>query len=220
MARDWVINGECLVTVKGAGALASGQISIITGSGLANPPYELGLAQDSITISPRFVHVDIKSSDFGPEIVPERMWMLADAKISINLVHYDKIVLAACVSESMGGWDGGLTGGLGFPDPDGIFVGAGTTMGGNAALFTSGNHYISLNFTSQQLKYPWRFPTCYMTDTPVEIPLGTERSIVKTNWKAVPFALHTLSSGPSMTDPVTYEVFSSGVKLWDHVLDT
>mgnify|MGYP001608992929 FL=1 len=107
MARDFIINGETLVKVKGS---SSSSISTLS---------ELGLAEKEVTISPRFYHSEMRADDFGPNIPPEVMWMLADVQIAMTLVHFDRAVLEACISESMGGSTFGV-----------FLAGAGTPMGG------------------------------------------------------------------------------------------
>ena len=122
--------------------------------------------------------------------------MLADVHIRMSLVHFDKDVLSACISESMAGGD------------EGDLAGAGTPMGGGAGLGADGNHYISVNLLSPVLDNPWRFLACYLSEQPVQYPLGTERSLVALNWRCIPYGL------------VAAETKSANTILWDHELDT
>lgn len=205
MDRDFVINGETLVRVKGGmhtSTFQSGNISTIT---------ELGLTTDQIRVIPRFIHKDIRVDDFGPEIPAEVMQYLADVIIKTNLIHYDPIILDTCLAESQT-WATGTFAGTLAP--------AGSVLGNNLPLFSSGCHYISLNLSSPVLGLPWRFPTSYLTGPPVEIPMGTDATIVKCNWRAIPYT----TSLPSVISPGTGVIFdgsanSSGRVLWDHKVD-
>lgn len=196
MPRDFVINGETMVNVQGF-------LSVSGGFG----SFELGLTSESVRVSPRFIHRDVHIDDFGPDIPVEVINMLADVHIRMILVHYDPQVLTACVGESLGG---SLI--------DGRMIPAGTPMGGGFPLGAFGNHYIELTLTSPFLS-PWRFPAAYLTSQPLEIPLGTERSLVQLDWRAIPYTIPNFSSGP-MAGPVgiTFfsgsEIISSGVALW------
>ncbi len=199
MARDWTINGPTLVKVKGGAHL----------SGILFPaPAELGLSTDAITISPKFIHRDVRVDDFGPSIPAEVMWQLAEVKITMSLVHYDRNILDYCTSESMGGT---LPGPLGADDRPlqqfafaGTLAPAGTPLGRGLNLFASGNNYLSVSLTSPELGWPWRFPTSYLNSNPYIIPLGTEKSIVQLSWRVIPYA------------PLTSEIICSGNILWDH----
>ncbi len=157
---------------------------------------DLGLAVDKITVTPRWKHEGIKVDDFGPDIPPELMWNLADCNIRMRLIHYDQAALQICLAESMGGSVFGFFA-PGRPAPainqgpiDGLMAGAGSMMGNNLPVLSSGNHYISLNILSPVLNVPWTFPTAYLDAQPVVIPLGTEASIVDLSWRAIPYAYH------------------------------
>lgn len=184
MARDFSINGETLVLVKG-----------MQGTFLSHLQ-ELGLSDSQIRITPKFSHKDMHADDFGPDIPPDVMWMLAEVQIAMTLIHFDQAVLEAVITESMCG--------VGF----GVMQAAGTPMGGGVARFANGNHYVGLNLTSPVLGKPWRFLTSLLTGPPVEIPLGVEASIVQLNWRAIPYA------------PPTAELLSAGKVLFDRTLDS
>lgn len=203
MGRDFIINGETLVLVKGVGALRS--------DSPATPVLkELGLAEGGIIISPRFIRQDIHTDDFGSTIPAEVMNLLAEVRISMTLIHTDIEVLEQCIIEAM---DGGFIDG----GSEGELAGAGALMGRGKDLFgvdpddrSNDCHYISLNLTSPVLNRPWRFPTAYLADDPVEIPLSATASAYQVTWRAIPYK----KSSP------TTEATSIGLSLWDHTLDT
>lgn len=174
---------------------------------------ELGLAEEKVYIRPDYRHRQLIQNDFGPDIPAELHWMLAAVDIQFTLIHYDKNVLDYCMSESMGGTInlGGVQQFAGILQP------AGVTLGRGLFPQESGCHYISVNILSPQLAFPWRFRTTYLNIQPVEIPLGTERSAVMCNFRAIPYIpLETVFSqqGTPQLDAV-----SSGIVLWDHQLD-
>ena len=229
MVRDYVIEGEVLVKVKG-GAQWSG-------IGLGSPT-ELGLSSDQITIRPNFKHKDINITDFGPEIPVEVLWNLADVTITMNLVHYDRAILERCMIESMGGGRFVIPtlpiGALAYFA--GTMAPAGTALGNGKELFASGCHFISLNLLCAQSQFNWRFPSSYMCKTPVEIPLGTQASVVKVEWRAIPYSPLRYQSGILINGVLTTQPFavpasevifrvpteqrSSGIILFDHFTDT
>lgn len=209
MGRDFVVNGETLVRVKGGshtGSYLSGGISVNT---------DLGLAVDSIRVIPKFVRKDIYVDDFGPDIPAEVLFMLGECTIQMGLVHYDPVILNTCVAEGMAGGGGG--------NLDGVMAPAGTPMGALIPVFSSGCHYVSLNLLSPQLNLPWRFRACYLNDPPFNLPLGTEKSIPMLNWRAIPYTAPqtaSLSTSPGAGPSPPGELISSGIQLWDRVLNT
>lgn len=212
MSRDFQINGETLVKVKGVGGL-------LAEDGTAGL-HELGLAAQGIVVAPRFHHRDVHVDDFGPNCPAEVQWLLAEVSISMLLIHYDRGVLDACIGESMGGTDGGDAG---------IFAaGGGLPLGGGWPRFNPDCHYVSLNLLSPVLDYPWRFLTCYLADQPAQLPVGTSKTIATVNWRAIPYSPLYVSgaatgSGSFSQSGVTYrrrEQVSAGTILWDHILDT
>lgn len=209
MTRDFQINGETLVLVKWGAHITSGVLWENTGSNLT----ELGLAVDSIHVMPRFVHADVHADAFGPLVPAEVRWQLAWADVHMTLVHYDRDALDVCVGESMGGFASGFAAGTLQP--------GGVPLGRGRAPLQSGCHYVSLNLTSPQLEYPWRFPTTYLAERPLDLPLGTKTSQTKLRWRAVPYVrpLFPPTSG-DLNFLQAQEVRASGAVLWDHTLDT
>lgn len=207
MARDFVVNGETLVKVSFGDHIPAGFSNIAES---ATNLCELGLASEGIRITPTFHHLDVHVDDFGPDVPAEVLWMLADCTVQMTLIHYDRNVLDLCLAESMGG---ALVGSPGPPGGNFRYAGtmraAGAPMGAYRTLRASGNRFIGLNLASPVLQLPWRFPASYLAVTPAEIPLGTEKTQVKLNWRAIPYA--TGGGG---------EIRSSGVVLFDHLEDT
>lgn len=175
MARNYYVFGETLVSVVVYGTTS-----------------ELGLAEEEIVITPRFIHEDIIPDDFAPDCPANVMWKLADATIRMTLVHYDDAVLRNCVASSMGS-------ATGF---EGMLPAIGRPMGSNAALKTSTNRFIELQVgDSGGDEDPWVFPSAYLAAMPMEMPLGTKRSLVKLTWRAVPYRMSS-------------EELSDGTVLW------
>lgn len=189
MARDYKINGESMVAVK------SNPLSTI--GSLTN----LGLSDGPIIWTPNYRHMDIAvdawGGDQGPP--PEIQCFLADVTIRMTLVHFDRGVLEECMRLSLGG--GGA---------EGTLPRAGSRMGNGAARFAAGNNFIGLNISSPVEGRPMRFLFAYLTGPPVEYPVGTRRSVVACNWRAVPYTV----------DPWNGGVGAQGTVLWDHTSDT
>ncbi len=179
------------------------------------------MASEGIRITPRFSHLDIHADDFGPEVPPEVLWQGADCEIRMTLVHYDSAMLDICLQQAMGGARQ-IVPPIG---PTGIFGPIGTPMGSLLPLLASGNFYMSLNLASPVLGMPWHFPACYLTGPPVEIPLGTERTLAVCIWRAIPY-VSTFTSGMTLTssgslDTISFsEILSSGAILWDRNVNT
>ena len=186
MARDFFINGETMVSVKGNVDSAIASLS------------QLGLADSPIRVRLDFRHMDIQVDAWGGEIPADVQCKLGSAIITMTMVHFDRDVLDGCLRESMGGVSLGTV------------ARAGIRMGGGNTRFAGDNHYIGLNLASPVSAKVWRFHYCYLTGPPMEFPLGTERSIVALNWRAIPYT----------TDPWGAGVGAAGASLWDHTADT
>lgn len=184
MARGFVINGETMVAVKSSNFAFT----------------NLGLAEGPVTMTFDFRHKDVSLDAWGGEIPNDVQFKLAAVNINMTLIHYDPAVLDACIANSMGG--AATVGTVGR---------AGTLLGGNGiARFATGNYYIGLNLASPVLGKPYCFLYAYLTQQPVSIPLGTEKSLVTCNWRAIPY----------FTDPWNNGAGAAGVPLWTNVSDS
>ncbi len=181
MSRDYFINGESLVLVKGN---VNSAIAALT---------QFGLSDGQIQISLNFNHNPIVVNAWGAS-VPEEQFMGGSARINMTLVHFDRTVLNTVITESMAG-----------APAIGQFPRAGARMGNNAARFAAGNHYIGLNIVSPVAGVPWRFLYTHLANPPMIFPLGNERSLVTLNWDAVlytqdPYGNGTGSNGYPLWD--------------------
>ncbi len=193
MSRDWFINGESMVSVKGN---VNTLMPLLT---------QLGLSDGPIRITPNVRHRDLNLDAYGSDVPPDTQMFLADAIVSMTLVHYDAAILSACIIESFAG--AGVPLGVGI---EGLLPRAGQRMGGGFPRFAAGNHYIGLNILSPVAGVPYRFLYAYLTGPPVVIPLGTEKSLVQVNWRVLPYA----------QDPWNNGLGAQGQPLYDHTLDT
>lgn len=172
MARDYFINGETLVTVD---------------------DQELGFTDQQIKIHPRFYHQDLHCDDYGDQVPPDVMAMLAEAWIDMTLVHFDPAIVDYAIRFSMGG-----------ASTAGLVAGAGTIMGGA----TDRGNFMKLKLASPVGGKPWTFECAYLAESPVEFPIGTERSLVVLKWRAIPFWNFT---GASVVD-----IKSNGITIWSN----
>lgn len=187
MPRQYFINGESMITVKGT-----------VSSPLIASVVQLGLTQDPIRIMEDFHHEDIRVDAYGKHNPPELQMFGSQALLSMNLVHYDPLVLQECIRLSMGGTNGAAS--------EGQQSRAGTLMGGNQPLYAALNNYISVNILSPEGGVPWLFYACYLANRPVEYPLGTERSVVQLNWRAIAYSVDPWNNGTG----------SAGVPVYAH----
>jgi hypothetical protein len=187
MARDFFINGESLVTVKGRSDSAIGTLA------------QLGLTEQAIRLRFNFKQDDMDVDAWGGrkgEPVDVQTF-LQDVMIYMDLVHYDESVLEACWLES--------TGSIG--PAFGQLNRAGSRLGNNLPRFAAsnaadangivrtGNHYIGLNIASPQQGKPWRFLYAYLYESPIEYPLGTDRSVVRLTWRSIAYSQDPWNGG-------------------------
>lgn len=183
MARDFFINGETLVSVKGN---TSSSISSLS---------ELGLAEGPIRVTPDGKHMDINVNAWGNgEVPPEVQYFLSEVRIQMALVHVDTTVLRECVRLSMGG-----------ASAEGTLPHTGARMGNNAARFAAGNNFIGLNLSSPIGGLPWRFYYAYLTGPPIDWPLGTERSVIGLNWRVIPYTQDMYNGGNGSLGAVLWD---------------
>lgn len=186
MSRGFVVNGPTLVQVVNAAIGGVQELGITDRRGV-------------VTILPRFTHQDLHVDDYGDTVPPEVMWKLADCIITMTLIHWDQLILDKVIAESNAGGTAGT------------MVGAGALMGNLAAIGAPGNHFISLGLnTSFEGGRVWRFPTAYLAENPVTLPIGVKASAVRLNWRAIPYKAGIASPG------AVSEVTSAGTIVWDH----
>jgi hypothetical protein len=179
MSRNYLIFGETLVKVAG------GQVG--------TTDTELGLASEPISIAPQLYFHDLHVDDYGPNVPCDVLWMLADVRIRMTLVHFDYLVLRQCLQSSMGGGGGNSA------------AGAGTPLGATHALTLSSNNLLRLKLVSNNgQQTTWTFSAAYLVDSPWELKLGTNHSLVTLNWRAIPYSTLGQQS----------EVVSSGIATW------
>lgn len=199
MARDFYIPGQSLVLVKGN---VNSSIAALS---------QLGLASDQIRVSFELRQLEIAVNAFGNldagGVPAEIQNMLAACTISMNLVHVDAAVLQAAFNESLG------AGAVTF----GTMPRTGARLGNNSARFTANNHYVGLNIACPVGPQNFRFLYSYMTGSPIEIPLGTERSEIAVQFRAIPYPE---ADPDNPGDPWGAGLGSLGCRLFDNVLDT
>lgn len=175
MPRDFVISGEALVTVFGGGALVDtdGNQTL----------QELGLAAEGIRVVPKYAHKEIHHDAFGPDIPGDIMTQLAEVSIYMTLIHYDTDILDFCMANATGGIHNDRPV---FPEA-GVLAPSGTLLGRGVPLTDPKNLLIRVGLQSPILLEPWRFLACYIDTQPLEIPLGTEKTLVKLRWRCIPY---------------------------------
>jgi len=203
-----------MVAVKGRSDLA---ISSLTQLGLTD-------RNGVVRITPNFRGKDLDVDPWG-DAPADIQFMLADATITMTLVHIDRTVLDICLSESMAG-AGAIPGGAN--GTVGTFPRAGSRMGNNTPRFspngtlnpstgqvTTGNHYIGLNLSGPVSNKPWRFFFAYLAERPLETPIGVERSTFQLTWRAVPYTQDPWAGG---TQGPGFGAL--GYALWDYNSDS
>lgn len=135
--RNFEVIGETLVKVR-CGEHLSGQWALSgTATGGADKAYhlvnELGLATGPIKVSLIAHHEGMMVDAFGPKTPADILFNYAEAKIDMQLIHYNPALLELCYNESMGGHvtNAGMT-------PPG------TPLGGGNVLYGSGCHFLGL----------------------------------------------------------------------------
>jgi len=88
---------------------------------------------------------------------------------------------------------------------DGTLGAAGSLLGANYAVGDANNLFTKLIIDSALGEDTWEFPTAFLNQQPFTLPLGTERSLVDLNWRAIAY-----------TNSASGELISPDVKLWNH----
>lgn len=167
MSRQYFVNGATLVKYGGA------ELGITDRNGIV-----------TITITPQDEGIDVDAWGATP---PELQLMNAEASISMTLVHYDPVVLAAAVQAAMGGSAPGVVGQPG-------------------ALMVAGGLLVPLQLSSPIGQKPWTFPNAYLPGNPIQIPLGVRKTLVSLGWRAI--------TVPSNGDPYQNGQGALGVPLF------
>lgn len=186
---------------------------------------QLGLSSDPISVTFYHGHKDMKvdawggpGGGIGP---PEIQFFGGDARITMTLIHYDPVVLDACVMESRG-----IPSVLfaGNTSTNGILGRTGARMGNNSPRFGADNHFISLNISSPVAGKPYRFWYTYLAEQPLIFPLGTEKTVAQVIFRAIPYTTDPWGDGntnPSTAQPLTIAGTGSyKAVLYDNILDT
>lgn len=164
---------------------------------------QFGLSEGPIRVIPEFRHRDITLDAWGGEVAAETQFMLAAVTVSMNLIHFDRSVLDTVLLESMGG-----------APAIGQLARAGSRLGNNLPRFGAAgglaNHFMGLNIASPIANKTWRFFFSYLTQTPMEFPLGTEKSVVQLNWRVIPYT----------QDPWNNGLGAQGALLFDYGQDS
>jgi hypothetical protein len=211
MARQYQIFGEAMVRVKFGAHVPEPTLS------------DLGLSHDAIAINFTLHHRPVKIDNFGPIIPVDNLWMLEDAQIIMNLVHWDANVVDQCLAECGAGSANPITN---PPAEPGYMAAAGTPLGGGVPAFASGYHYVGLNIIpGPDTSDLWRFPACFLTQHPIVLPLGTKRSVLQLRWQAIPYQPvsnynSTPISGGKIIIYAPGEISSTGAVLYDNTLQT
>lgn len=213
MGRDFFIAGECMVSVKGA---ADSYISQLT---------QLGLSSDPISVTFAHAHKEMKvdawggpGNGVGP---PEIQFFGGDAQVQMTLIHYDHIILDACLLESRGIASQNFAGNT---SRNGQIGRTGARMGNNKARFAAGNRFFSVNISSPVSGKPYRFWYCYMPMPPVIFPLGTEKTVAQVTFRAIPYTTDPWGDGDvNQASAQPYTTASTGsyqAVVFDNILDT
>lgn len=155
----------------------------------------LGLAEDAIQITERFHDEDVIVDATGsavPNAVDQQIYGF-NCFITMNLVHYDPLILQEVIRLGAGG--GTVEGTAGR---------AGTLLGGNLPLYTPGNNLVSLGILSPVGGIPWRFFGGKITGD-FAYPLGTKRSIVRVNWRYFTYLVDPWNNGLGLTGTPVYD---------------
>lgn len=190
MARDFEINGPCMVAVKGP---ANTPIASLVTLGLTD--------KNPIRVSLNFKHDPIELNSWG-DLPVEVQSMLVDLTVTMNLVHFDQTLVNICQQCAMGV--------IAPADAkEGLLPIAGARLGGGYAMFNQFNNLISLNLTAPVNNRPWQFLYTYLVNS-VPYTLGVERNIVQLTWRAIGYNV----------DPYNAGSFSQGYQLWSHTLQS
>lgn len=195
--RSYFIYGEFIASVSG------NWFSDIT---------QLGLTAEPVRIVPVYSHRDIYTDGFGPNVPVDTLWNLGECLLYMTLVNFNVVTLGTCMRAAMGGGNLDLnddTNLQGFMGPTGRPLGFGRPIG------AANNNYTTIHLypTGDSPYYPYRFLACYLNSQPLEIPLGTERSLVRVCFRVIPYQPLTLEDGTTPQEVSNV----SGLALFDFI---
>lgn len=162
MARQFIVQGETLVQVKGH---ANSSISSLTNLGVSDSP---------IVVTLTGKHDDIITDPTGSMVPCDIQTFVGEASIVFTMIHYDRAVLDTLYALSVGGTAPGTMGR------------AGQIMGNGLARLASGWLFVGMNLTGPVAGSGWNFKACYLADS-YSMPLGTERSATRATFRAIPY---------------------------------
>jgi hypothetical protein len=151
---------------------------------------ELGLTEAPVSMSFNFTHDEIQVNAWGGRIPPALQFMLSSVDIRLSLIHFDRAVLEEAMRISMGSAPA---------------IGQMPTAG---QVMKQPSDFVQLTLTSPVLGVPWNFPATYIVGTPVEWPIGAEKSVIQVSFRALPI--------PAGGDPYQGGVGSKGTVVWTH----
>lgn len=202
MSRQYHITGEHMVYVQNQKLVELFNNPFENSNVVLTPTdfFELGLTQDSTNITLNFAHQDVYTDDYSPGAPAEILTgMFRDAIIDMTLVHYDDAVLETCLNLSIGATTFGASGRPGTP------MGKWKGVLEDGCLFTTLYLQPAIRFeisvlgVRDQQELPWRFFFAYLTGS-ARYPIGTEKSLVQLQWRAVPYYKPT---DPSSTTEIS-----------------
>lgn len=162
MARSFVVQGETLIQVKGH---ANSSIASLSNLGVTDSPIQVTM-HDNVD--------DIITDPTGKMTPIDAQTMGGFATINFSIVHFDRAILDALYALSVGGSAPGTMGR------------AGQVMGNGLARLASGWLFFGMNLTAPVAGSGWNFKACRIADS-YSWPLGTERSAVAVQVKAIPY---------------------------------
>lgn len=182
MPRNFVINGESMVSVTGPDGVA-----FLSGGS------QLGLTTDAITVDLEINSEPLIVDAYGKNNPVDEQVFGGTATIVMNLIHFNAGVLAAIVQMQFPAY--------GVTVAEGALGRAGSRRGGGINLGAPGNNYITLSIynavpnSASTVQSCFQFPTAYLKEQPYHFPLGTEKSVVRLVWRALAYSVDPWNNG-------------------------
>jgi len=146
---------------------------------------QLALSQDGINVTINFKDDDCIVDSFGAMVGADVQSFLADAYISFSAVFFDDGVLQTAIGNSMGS---------GTP---GTLAHAGTRLGAAGLMLPT-------VISSPVSGHVWTFPTTYLVNSLGPWPIGTKRSIVQVQFRAMVQTADPWNGGQGANGKVLY----------------